>query len=404
MTEFKTELLFQAITGPQPGESIKWWQLAYSRSVDDFADGAKSGSTLFIGTTDEGFSPKTDSNLTIGQNVKRIFGPLINNKWDPVELGLANPDDPIDPDPITSEDVALTKQFTIDVANTMTISELKIEGEDKEVSQVEFEDIPDSEGFRLGEGPFKFKVKPGNALETGLDPGKYTDAFSDGYWVGFDTSLLPSFPDGIDIDSKGTFALGSLPEVPDSNPLKETYYDFLRNEVGELTITQTYNFQFDLNEVTGSNKNNSLKGTAGRDKIEGGNGRDRLTGAGGNDYLDGGNGRDILNGTGPGLRNDGSGEIDVLRGGDGKDIFVLGQGSKTYYLGGGDSDYAIIEDFNTDDDLFRLGSRPCKYDLNEDYTIGGRDGVGISLHGDLVAIVVGELSADDLTPLADFVI
>ena len=389
-----TELLFQAITGPQPGESIEWWQLAYSRSVEDFADGAKSGSTLFIGTTDENFTPKTDSNLTIGQDVDRIFGPLINNKWDPVELGIASESDDIEPD-----DVELTKQFTIDVANTMTNLTLQIEGQDILVSQVEFQDIPDSEGFRLGEGPFKFKVKPGNALETELDPGKYTDAFADGYWVGFDTSLLPSFPDGIDIDSGGTFALGSLPEVEDDNPLKGTYDDF-RAE-GDLDITQSYNFKFDLNEIPGTNKNNNLKGTARRDKIEGGNGRDRLTGGRGNDYLDGGNGKDILNGTG--RRADGSGEIDVLRGGNGKDIFVLGHCSKPYYLGGGDSDYAIIEDFKIQNDLFKLGSDPGDYDVNGDYTIGGRSGAGVSFHGDLVAIVVG-VSANDLTPLEDFVI
>ena len=371
------ELVSQAITLPEEGESVKWWQLAYSRTVEDFADGAKSGSTLFIGTTDEDFTPNTNSNLIIGQDVDRIFGPLINNKWDPVELGIASETDAAD----------LTKQFTIDVANVMTNLTLQIEGQDITVSQIEGQDIPISEGFRLGEGPFDFEVVEGNALESGLAPGDYTDAFADGYYLGIDTSLLPSLPDGIDVDSGGIFQLGSLPEVDDDNPLKGTYDGF--RAVGDLPITQTYNFKFDLNEVPGTNKDDNLTGTGERDKIEAGNGKDNLTGGGGNDYLNGGNGKDVLNGTG--LDADGFGEIDVLDGGNGKDTYVLGDGTNTYYVGGGNSDYALILNYQKNE-VLQLGS--ADYDVRGGDTFGGQSGASIYDGDDLVAFLVGVSSSD----------
>lgn len=392
-----TELLFQAITQPQSGESTKWWQLFYSETKADFADGVQFGDTLFIK------APETNSPLTIGEDVKRIFAPLINVKFDPIEVTLTNdeielPDLDEEPEQF-AQFVTDVETFVTDIANTAQNLFITIEGQG----------VSNPEDYRQAEGPFSFTVAFDNDLQSTLSGGNYDNAFADGFYVGFDPSLLPSFPDGIDVNFGGEFDLTGLvdendPTLPPGNTLDPIYEQF--SGFGVFPQDLTYTFKFDLNEVPGSNKRNNLKGTAGRDKIEAGNGKDRLTGAGGNDYLDGGNGQDILNGTGRGA--DGSGEIDVLRGGNGKDIFVLGRSSTTYYLGGGDSDYAIIEDFKIQNDLFKLGSNPGNYVVNGDYTIGGQSGAGISFQDydgnlDLVAIVVG-VSVNDLTPLEDFVI
>ena len=135
------------------------------------------------------------------------------------------------------------------------------------------------------------------------------------------------------------------------------------------------------------------------DDIGGYGGNDTMFGRAGNDTLTGGSGQDILNGTGVDVN--GSGEIDVLIGGTGGDTFVLGDESTTYYLGQGELDYAIIKDFEIQNDLFQLGSDPGNYQVN-DIIIDSVSGAGISFNSDLVAIVEG-VSSSDLSPLGDFI-
>ena len=104
-----------------------------------------------------------------------------------------------------------------------------------------------------------------------------------------------------------------------------------------------------------------------------------------NDNFRGGNGPDTLNGTKPNSDHPGRGEIDILFGGNGRDKFVLRHVSKTYYLGEGHKDYAIIEDFQ-DNDKIKLGSD--EFDLRDDFTLGGERGTSIFVRGDLVAFLV----------------
>jgi|GEM_PF-1604054 len=96
----------------------------------------------------------------------------------------------------------------------------------------------------------------------------------------------------------------------------------------------------------------------GNDTLSGGDGTDLLIGGAGNDSLSGGNGNDRLIGVepfAPGF-GFGSGELDTLTGGAGSDTFVLGAGSEVFYRGGGDSDFALITDFNINQDLIELPS------------------------------------------------
>ena len=67
----------------------------------------------------------------------------------------------------------------------------------------------------------------------------------------------------------------------------------------------------------------------------------------------------ILIGVDPSSENPGLGEIDVLTGNFGKDVFVLGDGNQAYYNDGDDNnlgrqDYAVLENFNPEEDLIRL--------------------------------------------------
>jgi len=186
--------------------------------------------------------------------------------------------------------------------------------------------------------------------------------------------------------SGGVFQLGSLPEVAEDNPLKGTYDGY--REVGDLPINQNFNIEFDLNVVSGTNKKDILIGTRLRDELIGGDNNDYLIAGLGNDYVSGGNGDDILNGTRRLAM--GIGEIDVLEGGNGKDTFVLGKWNQAYYIGEGDLDYALIQDYNSKDTIW-LGSDEFTLD-SENYTFGGQTGTAILVDNDLVAFLV------DVTP------
>ncbi len=150
----------------------------------------------------------------------------------------------------------------------------------------------------------------------------------------------------------------------------------------------------------GTNLDDDINGRSGNDTIFARAGNDTLTGGIGQDLLFGGGGDDTLIGIEP-LANGTTGEIDIFNGGNGQDTFVLGDGSSiTYYAEGGDSDYAIIEDFAND--VFQLGSTNLdNYEVDGDFTIGGRSGASILFDGDLIAIVEG-VSASDFS-LGDFI-
>lgn len=125
----------------------------------------------------------------------------------------------------------------------------------------------------------------------------------------------------------------------------------------------------DNDTLKGKAGNDSLFGQTGNDTIYGGGGNDSLYGYTGNDTLDGGLGDDLINGAGfsypdtTAPQNFGVGEIDTLTGGVGKDTFELWGGSARAggavvdYSGGGHSDYALITDFNLNDDTIRLTTR-----------------------------------------------
>jgi Ca2+-binding RTX toxin-like protein len=173
--------------------------------------------------------------------------------------------------------------------------------------------------------------------------------------------------------------------------------------IGTVTATSTV-----INDdiIIGTTGNDLIAGSTGNDTISGLAGLDTLSGLAGNDSLDGGAGNDLLTG---GLGNDtllggtendtlngvdastgfGQNEIDRLTGGTGSDRFVLGDSARTYYLGNGRSDYAIVTDFASGDVIqTRTG---------DVLTIGGTlptgiaSGTALYLGTDLVAVVQGAI-------------
>lgn len=145
--------------------------------------------------------------------------------------------------------------------------------------------------------------------------------------------------------------------------------DTLKGNLGDDTL---YGDAGD-DTLRGESGNDVLRGGAGNDDVADYNGTNTLIGGLGNDTLTGGLGNDTLIGVetasaGPGT-GFGAGEVDGLRGGKGRDTFVLGDVARTYYSDGdpltsGESDYALIKDFNSAEDVIRLHGARNSYSLD----------------------------------------
>ena len=93
------------------------------------------------------------------------------------------------------------------------------------------------------------------------------------------------------------------------------------------TVAGVRNTNGRINEIDGTQGNDTIFGLSGNDEIDGGRGNDRLEGRGGADDLDGDQGNDSLfGGEGNDLLNGGAGD-DQLTGGTGADTFEFYPGS-----------------------------------------------------------------------------
>ncbi|MDJ0649234.1 MAG: calcium-binding protein [Xenococcaceae cyanobacterium MO_188.B19] len=181
--------------------------------------------------------------------------------------------------------------------------------------------------------------------------------------------------------------------------------------------------------IDGNSGFDILRGGSGNDLLNGGSGRDRLfgqaeddilNGESGSDYLVGGRGNDFIDG---GEEDDfiigvdiegsnltpGSGEIDTLTGAEGSDTFVLGDADTVYYSDGnnvtaGDSDFALIKDFDPTEDRIQLNGSAEFYTLDLFTTNSGSINAklifdpGIIAAGEVIALIENvspELSLDD---------
>lgn len=104
--------------------------------------------------------------------------------------------------------------------------------------------------------------------------------------------------------------------------------------------------------------------------LQGSDGVDTIIGLTGSDIINGAEGADTLIGVDSNSPNPGQGEVDTLIGGSGRDLFVLGDKNEAYYNDGknkgfGRKDYALIEDFNANEDVIQLHGNTEDYRLHE---------------------------------------
>ncbi|MBG1266796.1 calcium-binding protein [Nostoc sp. WHI] len=172
--------------------------------------------------------------------------------------------------------------------------------------------------------------------------------------------------------------------------------------------------------IFGRNGNDTISGGNGNDIIDSGDGEDSILGGGGSDRIFGRNGNDIISGEAgtdtliAGLGNDsldggegndrligvdntvgfGTGEVDTLTGSSGRDTFVLGDSNFVYYDDSqarttGESDYALITDFNFHQDFIQLKGSRDFYSL--DFFTSGTGSIDALLIYDPGVIARGEV-------------
>nr|MDJ0661893.1 calcium-binding protein [Crocosphaera sp.] len=151
--------------------------------------------------------------------------------------------------------------------------------------------------------------------------------------------------------------------------------DTIFGDIYNLYYEEDYEEDYNGNDsIEGDSGNDYLLGRLGDDTISGGTGDDTIFGETGNDIISGGTGDDTIFGeTGndiiSGTTSDSEeiDEIDELTGGLGSDRFILGDEIGVYYDDGdpmslGESDFALITDFNADQDFIQLhGPREFYY-------------------------------------------
>ena len=170
-------------------------------------------------------------------------------------------------------------------------------------------------------------------------------------------------------------------------------------------------------QLSGQADSDTLYGGDGVDSLYGGDGDDQLWGETDNDLLSGQEGNDLLNGglgddellgaigndtlTGANASTAGLSEIDTLTGGADADLFVLGDVNGIYYNDNNDiepglGDYAVINGFNSSEDVIQLHGLVTDYELGAS-PAGTPNGTGIFLNNgdnELLGIVTGSLSLD----------
>ena len=138
--------------------------------------------------------------------------------------------------------------------------------------------------------------------------------------------------------------------------------DILNGDDGDDTIVGYFDNGNDT--LNGGNGNDTLDGGNGNDTINGNSGVDRLEGGYGSDTLNGGSGNDLLFGFKTLDNTTLKGDIDTLTGGAGKDTFVV-----PYIYDdldratAGTTDYALIKDFNSQEDFIQLNGAKSNYFL-----------------------------------------
>ncbi|MGA1132578.1 MAG: Ig-like domain-containing protein [Prochlorotrichaceae cyanobacterium] len=292
----------------------------------------------------------------------------------------------------TDEDTSLTIAATDLLSNdsdangdSLTITEVNdavngvvsLEGD-----QVMFTPDP---GF-FGEASFNYTISDGKGgsstttvtvtVNEVLPPNVDPIAVADSFTTDEDTSLTIAATDLLSNDSDANGDSLTITEVndavngvvslegdqvmftPDSGFFGEASFNYTISDSkggsSTTTVTVTVNEVIEVVPgiiLTGGWRNDTLNGGEGNDELTGGLGSDRLFGNGGDDLLKGaGWSRGFL-------------ERDTLTGGAGADTFVLGDETASYYKGGFLFDYALVTDFNSQEDTLQLHGSAAEYKI-----------------------------------------
>jgi hypothetical protein len=179
-----------------------------------------------------------------------------------------------------------------------------------------------------------------------------------------ETSLIHSFPDGVDIQG-----LDVVARIINAPLYKNDPRSLIEDCIGTSEDDRIHGNDAD-NRLSGRDGDDTISGGAGNDTLVGGNGddvlygddgRDTLIGGKGDDRLIGGKGDDHLYGGFGDDRLSGGDGDDVLHGGDGGDTLIGGDGDD--HLSGGDGNDTLIggkgkdrESGGSGSDTFRLTS------------------------------------------------
>jgi Ca2+-binding RTX toxin-like protein len=196
-------------------------------------------------------------------------------------------------------------------------------------------------------------------------------------------------------------------------PALQSYINNNQNQFEGALDLEIRNNQENFTQGSATDDQLYLSGQAGNDTLEGGEGYDALYGDKGNDLLIGDDGSDVLNGNTPSIFSNeatslGADEVDTLTGGAGIDFYVLGDANSIYYndedaTTSGTEDYALISDFNVEEDFIVLKEDSSDYIFETTETgvsiyLDNDGQTGLSSTDELIAQLeeVTELSPVDL--------
>ena len=151
---------------------------------------------------------------------------------------------------------------------------------------------------------------------------------------------------------------------------EDNFYGTVQDDYFDAGVGNDYVRAFDGNDtLLGGDNDDFIVGDKGNDTISGGNGNDSLLGTTPFSPMD----SDFVSGGRPNPPVLGKGQIDTLTGGAGKDNFWLGESLSGKYYSSygyydddnaatvGNNDYALITDFNLQEDKITLIGQPTDY-------------------------------------------
>ncbi|BAY75419.1 hypothetical protein NIES25_18640 [Nostoc linckia NIES-25] len=217
----------------------------------------------------------------------------------------------------------------------------------------------------------------GTSLADDFQSGKFNDTFNGGEG---DDRFTKYYPDADFINGgSGQDTLIIAPLYAGTSRNAAFTLNTTAPGQGILSDGTTFGSIEVLDAYTGSGNDNIFWLGNNNDLIKTNYGNDTIISGGGNDRLEGGAGNDTLIGVNPQALSPGKGEIDTLVGGTGVDYFILGgtqsgASGRVFYDDGesildipdgpqGLKDYALIKDFNPNEDTIQLEGSSAKYSL-----------------------------------------